>query len=108
MIAQGFIVFLRSHGKKSVPARTLCLGHHAASNSIHGVAQHADAALGASGPAGSRPQQTQKIIKLGGCGYGGTWIAGCVFLTDGDGRRNAFDFVDVWFLHALKKLTGVR
>src|SRR5690606_32713554 len=53
------------------------------------------------------PEQPQVIVNLGGGADGRAGIADAVLLTDGDGRRNAVDTVDVRLLHALEELARV-
>src|SRR5580658_2782760 len=66
-----------------------------------------DAAIRANGAAGSSPQEAQKIIELSGSGHRGTGIARGVFLPNGDGWRDAVDFIDIGALHAFQKLARV-
>ena len=65
------------------------------------------AALGAVGQAHSGEQQTEIVVDLGYRAHSGTWVMRNTFLVDGDGRRKAFDIVDVRLVHPAQELPGV-
>ena len=65
------------------------------------------AALDAKGAAAAGEEQAQVIVNFGRGGDGRARIARRIFLPDGDGRRDAGDFVDIGLLHALKELARV-
>src|SRR5262245_9105502 len=56
----------------------------------------------------TRPEQTQVVVNLGGGADGRPRIARGGLLTDGDGRRDAVDPVDIRLFHALEELSSVR
>ena len=96
------------HGlKQNVPARPGALGEHLFRNAIDRIALHPASAVVAECPADARVEQAQKIEAFGGSRDGGAGVARRGFLADGDGRRDAVDFVDIRFLHAFEKLACV-
>ena len=68
-----------------------------------------DAQLAARAPgfAQAGEEQPEVVVNLGGGGDGGAGVAAGVFLLDGDGGGDAFDFVHVGLLNALEELPGV-
>ena len=66
------------------------------------------AALPAERPADARKQQPHVVVDFGRRADRRARIADAVLLADGDGRRDAFDLVDVGLLHPLEKLPRIR
>ena len=52
-------------------------------------------------------EKAEVVVDFGGSGDGGAWVAGLVFLLDGDGGGEAVHVVDVGLFDALEKLAGV-
>ncbi|MPN07949.1 hypothetical protein SDC9_155224 [bioreactor metagenome] len=57
--------------------------------------------------AGTCIEQTQIVVNLGDGAHGGTRVVAGGLLFDRDGRRQAFDQIDIRLLHQLKELAGV-
>ena len=93
--------------KEHQVAGSFRLPQHLLRDFIHRVFHYLASALRAIGPARAGPQKAHEIVDFGGGGYGGAGIACGVFLPDGNGGRNALNFIDFRFLHPLQKLPGV-
>ncbi len=59
------------------------------------------------GDADSREQQSHVVVNFGYRAHRGTWISACRLLLDRDCRRQAFDKVDIRFLHEFEKLPRI-
>ena len=58
-------------------------------------------------PAYSGKEQSQVFIDFRGGSYRGTRVAGDGFLLDGNGWRQSFDGVTLWFAHTSEKLARI-
>jgi len=94
-------------GKEGVEAGAFAESHDAVGYLVYGVAGDQAVADDAVDGAAAGVEQAHVVVDFGGCGDGGTGIAGGVFLLDGDGGGEAIDEVDVGLLDALKELAGV-
>jgi hypothetical protein len=82
--------------------------HHVVDHLRHGLRLQREPVVRAVGGAGAREEQAQVIVDLGDRADRGARIVARRLLLDGDGRRQAFDQVDVGLLHQLQELTRVR
>ncbi len=88
----------------AVPSGLLQHGiHHLA----HGLRGEVDVVVGAARRAGARVQQAQVVVDFGDRADGGARIVRGRLLLDGDGRRQAFDGVDVRLFHHRQELPRV-
>ena len=55
----------------------------------------------------TRIQQSQVVVDLRDGSHGGTWVARCGFLINGNCRAETFDDINVWLIHLTKKLTRI-
>ena len=94
-------------GRHQRDSATFLQAHDGVNDLRDGLPLHGTAAFGAMGLAHSGEQQTQIIVDLRYRTHRGPWVVGNTFLVDGDGRREAFDIVDVWLIHPAQKLPGV-
>ena len=63
--------------------------------------------LGAMRRAGAGKQQAQVVVDFGDGADRGSWVVAGGFLLDGNGRRQAFDQIDIRLVHALQKLPRI-
>ena len=82
-----------------------------AANGIHhlldGLRRDFFAALKAEGASDAGKQQTQIVVNLRHGADGGSRIVAGALLLDGNGRRQAFDRIDVGLAHLFKELPGI-
>ncbi len=82
-------------------------GQDAGGDVVDGVAADLSIATNAEGAAGAGVEQAQVVVDFGGRGHRRSRIAGGVFLLDGNGRRDAGNFIDVGLFDALQELPRV-
>ena len=74
---------------------------------LRGLLGDGFAADGAVRPSHARPQQAHVVVDLGDGAHRGAGVLAGGLLVDGDGRREAFDEVDVGLVHLAQELPGV-
>ena len=74
---------------------------------VDGVALNHAAAMETGDGAAAGKEQAEVVVDLGGRGDGGAWIAGLVFLFNGDRGGEAVHVVDVGLFDALEELPRV-
>src|SRR5438270_1267927 len=107
MIAQCFGAGGLTDPEQRVPARALWLSEHPLRDVIHRVALDLLPALRTIAASDPSIEQAQEIVDFSRRGDGGSWIARGVLLADGNGRRDARDFVDVRLFHPFEELARV-
>src|ERR1700693_1816619 len=107
VVAQGFGGGAAANLKQRVPARTFLLLQHGLRHLVHCVPYHLLAALGTITAAYARVEQPKKVVDFGGSGDGGSRIPRGVFLPNGDGRRDARNFIHIRLFHAFQELPRV-
>lgn len=80
---------------------------NARSNFVWAVATNFGAAFNAKGLAAAREEKTQVVVNFGGGSDRGTRVARGILLSNGDGWRDAGDFVDVGLFHPFEELAGI-
>ncbi len=107
VVAERFGAGAAADGEERVPAGAFGLREHFLGDMVDGVAADFASAFRAMAAADASVEQAEKVVDFGGGGDGGARIARGVLLADGDGRRDAGDFVDVGLFHALEELARV-
>ena len=98
----------RSSGASSAAARALGQLQHLIDHLAHGLRGEIDAVIGAARDAGAREEQAQVVVDLGDRADGRARVVRGRLLLDGDGRRQAFDAVDVRLVHHREELPRIR
>lgn len=113
---------LRLHRLEQVHVLALAVGHHGRQDHQLGVGRQRQhgihhlrhalrfqrlAVLRAVGRAGAGVQQAQVVVDLGDGADGGARVVAGGLLFDRDGRRQAFDQVDVRLFHQLQELPRI-
>ena len=81
---------------------------HLIDHLAHGLRRQIDAVVRATRYPGPRVQQPQIVVDLGDGADGGARVVRAGLLLDGNRRRQAFDAVDVGFVHDRQKLARIR
>ena len=95
------------HGGKQLIAGALRQRADLIHHLVDGLGADRPIALRAVGIAGATEQQTQIILDLRHRAHRGAWVVAGGFLVDGDGRRQAFDGIDIRFVDLPQKLPRV-
>ena len=101
------LVRMFAHREQRIPTRPFRLLQHYRCNLIHSIFQDTVSTLRTKSASSAGVEQSQKVVNFGGGGHCRTWIAGGVFLTNGDGRGNAGNLIDSGLFHAIQKLTSI-
>ena len=100
--------FAPAHDRREdLEACALGVGEQAVDHLLRRLRAHLGPARRAVRHAGAREQQAQVIIDLGDGAHGGTGVAVRRLLVDRDGRAQAFDEIDVRFVHLAEELACV-
>ena len=100
--------FAPAHDRREdLEACALRVGEQAVDHLLRRLRAHLGPARRAVRHAGAREQQAQVIIDLGDGAHGGTGVAVRRLLVDRDGRAQAFDEIDVRFVHLAEELACV-
>ena len=95
------------HRREDHDARVLRQGQHMVDHLRHRLRRERQLVFGTVGRANAREQQAQVVVDFGHGTHSGARVVAGGFLLDGDGRRQAFDQVDIGFFHQLQELPRV-
>ena len=99
--------FLARHWRQHHQARVLGQRQHRVHHLADGLRLQRQLVVWAIGRAGARIQQTQVVVDLGHRADGRARVVAGGLLLDGNGRRQAFDQIDIGLVEAPEKLARI-
>ena len=104
---QMFALALVDHRRQQHPAAVLGLRHDLVDHLADGLGLQRDAVLRAARRADAGVEKAQVVVDFGDGAYRRPRIVRGRFLLDGNGRRQAFDVIDIRLFHHRQELPGI-